>query len=64
MSIQGETLLEVKNMFKSFGPTIALKDVNLTIKRGQIHGLVGENGSGKSTVTSIASGLQDCDSGK
>jgi ribose transport system ATP-binding protein len=64
MSIQGETLLEVKNMFKSFGPTIALKDVNLTIKRGQIHGLVGENGSGKSTVTSIASGLQDCDSGE
>lgn len=35
MSIQGETLLEVKNMFKSFGPTIALKDVNLTIKEAK-----------------------------
>lgn len=64
MSAQSEILLEVKDMFKRFGPTVALKGVDLTIKKGQIHGLVGENGSGKSTVTSIASGLQGCDSGE
>lgn len=45
MSAQSEILLEVKDMFKRFGPTVALKGVDLTIKKGQIHGLVGENGS-------------------
>lgn len=57
-------ILEIKNMTKSFGPTVALKKVNLTISRGEIHGLIGENGSGKSTVSSIASGMQKADKGE
>ena len=51
-----ETVLEIRNMSKSFGPIVALKDVNLTVRRGEVHGLIGENGSGKSTITSIAAG--------
>ena len=59
-----ETVLEIKNMNKSFGPIVALKDVNLTVRRGEIHGLIGENGSGKSTITSIAAGMQKATSGE
>lgn len=51
-------------MNKTFGSIVALKDVNLQICRGQIHGLIGENGSGKSTITSIAAGMQQATSGE
>lgn len=54
-----EILLEIKKMNKKFGPIVALKDVDLTVRRGEIHGLIGENGSGKSTITSIAAGMQE-----
>ena len=60
----GEILLEVKKMNKKYGPIVALKDVDLTISRGEVHGLVGENGSGKSTITSIAAGMQPRTSGE
>lgn len=59
-----ELLLEIKKMNKTFGPITALKDVDLQIRRGQIHGLIGENGSGKSTITSIAAGMQEATSGE
>ncbi len=59
-----EILLEIKHMNKKFGSIVALKDVDLTIRRGQIHGLIGENGSGKSTITSIAAGMQQATSGE
>lgn len=59
-----EVLLEVRHMHKAFGPTIALKDVDITISRGEIRGLVGENGSGKSTIMSIASGMQPATRGE
>lgn len=60
----GQAVLEIKNMHKAFGPTIALKDVDITLRRGEIRGLVGENGSGKSTIMSIASGMQPATSGE
>ena len=59
-----EVLLEIKKMNKTFGPIVALKDVDLTVSRGEIHGLIGENGSGKSTITSIAAGMQGATSGE
>lgn len=59
-----EVLLEIRKMNKKFGPIVALKDVDLTIRRGEIHGLIGENGSGKSTITSIAAGMQEATSGE
>jgi ribose transport system ATP-binding protein len=59
-----EVILEIKHMHKAFGSTIALKDVNITLCKGEIRGLVGENGSGKSTIMSIASGKQSATSGE
>lgn len=59
-----ETIVEVNHMKKCFGPTIALNDVSITIRRGEILGLIGENGSGKSTVTSIISGMQKANEGE
>lgn len=58
-----EPVLQVKNMCKQFGSTVALDNVSLTVFPGEIRGLIGENGSGKSTVTSIVAGMQKCDSG-
>ncbi|MBQ9511499.1 MAG: sugar ABC transporter ATP-binding protein [Clostridia bacterium] len=59
----GEVLLTVSDMTKTFGPVTALKNVGMTLKRGDVLGLIGENGSGKSTVSSIIAGMQTADSG-
>ena len=64
MPEKGEVLVEVKNLNKNFGVTVALHNVNMQIKRGEIRGLIGENGSGKSTVTSIIAGIQPATSGE
>lgn len=61
---QENLLLKVEDMYKSFGITKALKGVSLSLRRGQILGLIGENGSGKSTLTSIVAAIQKADSGK
>lgn len=53
MAQKGETLVEVKDLCKNFGVTIALSHVDFVVKTGEIRGLIGENGSGKSTVSSI-----------
>ncbi len=52
-----EVLFEARHMHKAFGPTIALKDVDFTLRRGEIRGLIGENGSGKSTLLRAISGF-------
>jgi ribose transport system ATP-binding protein len=48
--------LEMRSVSKSFGGFRALRDVNLTVRKGEIHGLVGQNGSGKSTLAKILAG--------
>lgn len=48
---------------KSFGSVAALNDVTLTIRPGEIHGLIGENGAGKSTLIKILAGVYQPDSG-
>lgn len=62
--MEEELILEVQKINKSFGSTQALKNVNLKVYRHKILGLIGENGSGKSTVTSIIAGIQKADNGK
>ena len=59
-----ETVMKVVDLTKTFGPVVALDRVNLEVRAGEIRGLIGENGSGKSTVTSIFSGMQKADSGE
>lgn len=50
-------VLEMKNITKDFSGVRALHNVNFSVKRGEIHGLVGENGAGKSTLMKILSGV-------
>lgn len=64
MTQKGETLVEVKDLCKNFGVTIALSHVDFVVKTGEIRGLIGENGSGKSTVSSIIAGMQPASSGE
>ena len=59
-----EEMLRIEGVSKSFGPTLANKDINLTLKKGTLLGLAGENGSGKSTLASMICGMQKKDSGK
>jgi simple sugar transport system ATP-binding protein len=49
-------VLRVENLGKAYGGAIALRDVSLAIRRGTIHGLLGENGAGKSTLVGLISG--------
>lgn len=58
-----EVLLTAQNIDKRFGITHALNNVTIEIARGDVMGLIGENGSGKSTFSSIISGMQRPDSG-
>jgi ribose transport system ATP-binding protein len=50
-------LLELRGISKSFGGVAALTDVDFTLRAGEIHGLVGENGAGKSTMMKIVAGV-------
>lgn len=58
-----DNVLELKNIRKTFSGVVALDNVNLTIKSGSFHALLGENGAGKSTLMKIISGLYTADSG-
>ena len=50
-------LLQIKNVSKYYGENRVLNNVSLSIKEGEIHGLVGENGAGKSTLMNILFGM-------
>jgi putative multiple sugar transport system ATP-binding protein len=52
-----EYILEIKNLTKDFPGVRALDNVDLKVKRGEIHSICGENGAGKSTLMSVISGV-------
>jgi rhamnose transport system ATP-binding protein len=55
--------LELRSISKAFGAVVALANASLTLQRGSIHALVGENGAGKSTIVKIIAGLYQRDTG-
>ena len=59
-----ELILRTENVCKSFNGIQVLKNVNLEIRKGEIHALMGENGAGKSTIIKIITGVKvtTCDS--
>lgn len=57
-------MLEVKGISKTFPGTKALSEVQIDVKAGEVHALVGENGAGKSTLMNIISGVFQPDEGK
>ncbi|HRW25573.1 MAG TPA: sugar ABC transporter ATP-binding protein [Spirochaetia bacterium] len=53
----GDTILEMRNIVKTFPGVRALNDVTFSVRRGEIHALVGENGAGKSTLMNVLGGV-------
>jgi simple sugar transport system ATP-binding protein len=58
-----ELAIELKGIDKSFGPVHANRNIDLKVKKGTIHGIIGENGAGKSTLMSILYGFYQADRG-
>ncbi|MEM1484538.1 sugar ABC transporter ATP-binding protein [Oscillospiraceae bacterium PP1C4] len=56
-------IFQCKGISKAFGGTQALKDVQLQVRKGEVHALLGENGAGKSTLMKIIIGLYKADEG-
>jgi ABC-type sugar transport system ATPase subunit len=59
-----DDVLRVEHITKSFGPVVALRDINVHLRKGEVLGLLGDNGAGKSTLIKIISGFQKQDSGR
>ncbi|MEM8823218.1 MAG: ABC transporter ATP-binding protein [Pseudomonadota bacterium] len=56
--------IELRGISKAFGPVQANKDISIQVRRGTIHGIIGENGAGKSTLMSILYGFYKADAGE
>ncbi|NOP13838.1 ATP-binding cassette domain-containing protein, partial [Klebsiella pneumoniae] len=60
----GDIVLEVSGLSKHFGGLKAVDGVDIAVKRGSVHALIGPNGSGKTTTLNVLSGLYKATSGK
>lgn len=58
-----DLIVSMKGIQKSFGGVHALTDGELTLRKGEVLGLIGENGAGKSTLMKILSGVYQADAG-
>ena len=57
-------IIELRNVSKNFGSVIALRDISLSVRSGEVCCLLGDNGAGKSTLIKILSGVHRPDSGE
>jgi len=60
----GEIFIETRALTKKFGDVVAVDGINIKIELGKVLGLIGENGSGKSTVSSMICGIHSVTSGE
>ena len=58
-----ENILSVRNITKTYPGVIALQNISMDFKKGEIHALVGENGAGKSTLIKVIAGAVSVDKG-
>jgi branched-chain amino acid transport system permease protein len=63
-TVGGDTVLDVKGLSKYFGGLKAVDEVDLAVKRGSVHALIGPNGSGKTTTLNVLSGLYKATAGR
>jgi len=59
-----DVIVELKNVTKLFPAVVALDSMNMQLRRGQIHGFIGENGAGKSTLIKVLTGVHKPDDGE
>jgi branched-chain amino acid transport system ATP-binding protein len=64
LSPQGEILLDVRNVTKTFGNLVAVRNVSLSVSPGELHAVIGPNGAGKTTFFNMISGMFSPDSGE
>jgi ABC-2 type transport system ATP-binding protein len=57
-------VIEVRNLHKSYGTTVAVDDVSFTVEEGEIFGILGPNGAGKTTTVECVEGLRTPDGGR
>ena len=57
-------MIELRGVSKTFGDFKALEDININIKKGTIHGVIGENGAGKTTLLQMMAGVYDVEEGE
>ncbi|GBD20414.1 Lipopolysaccharide export system ATP-binding protein LptB [bacterium HR28] len=63
-TLNGAVLLEVNGVRKAFGGIVAVDDLSFTIREGEVFGIIGPNGSGKTTVLNLISGVYEPDRGQ
>jgi ABC-2 type transport system ATP-binding protein len=59
-----DTVIEVKNLYKSYGDVKAVTGISFSVSKGEIFGMLGPNGAGKTTTMEIVEGIRNADSGE